>query len=529
MVGVNRPRSRVHFHVERHGKVPDAPQGYARSARALPLDAFYRVVDSFGGTNPQGQVPVQLHARLSLRQTNEVRRFGVFEFPIFVISPHGRPESILAHDVAELHQEQAAHGVGGHGVGKVDVVQVGRGGEGFLNALFAQGQVAPERSRVRIQFHFPREHVHDLVFREGGKALVHPGIGLLVGSQHAVEPGVAGFVGKQTQEPFVRVALGQHKGGHGVFHAAVASLDDAELRVGVGTKFFRHEGKKQRCILGQLVPVLAAFGVGEVVKLQQGSVRNLDFFVDKFGVSGPHKVVYIVRDKAPLAAGFVDFHALQIAGFKLNGRNLHPGGAYHVGFGQGEGHIKATEVSVKLAAHVGVGVPTVAVVHGQFGVPLGHGIVYAFLVVAAGSADLDGHLAIEFEGQHRGLARQERLRQDCTQHGVAGFKVQVYTVLLEVADRLAAHFLGAQFGNAVLHPAVGVGNGPGPNVHHRLRLESIEIQVVIDLPKGVGAVVGVGQLFRPREGVVLGFQREVQGVVHVVLPVPGLGPGSSRE
>ena len=443
MVGVNRPVSRVHFHVEGHGKVPDAPQGYARSARALLLDAFYRVVDSFGGTNPQGQIPIQLHARLSLRQPNEVRRFGVFEFPVFVIGPHGRPKSILAHDVAQLHQEQAAHGVGGHGVGKVDVVQVGRGGQGFLNAFFPQGQVAPERSRVRIQFHFPREHVHDLVFREGGKALVHPGIGLLVGSQHAVEPGVAGFVGKQPQESFVRVALGQHKGGHGVFHAAVAPLDDAELRVGVGTKFFRHEGKEQRSILGQLVPVLAAFGVGEVVKLQQGSVRNLDFFVDKFGVSGPHKVVHVFRHKAPPANLFIGFSAFGRNGFVHDCRNLHAGSAHHVGCGQANVHVKRSEISVKLPSHVGIRMPSVAVVHGQFGVPLGHGIVYALLVVAAGASDLNGNLAGKTQGQFRGLPGQQRLSQHGTQDRVLGFKVQVYTVLLEVADRLAAHFLGA--------------------------------------------------------------------------------------
>ena len=244
MVDVGGSRARAHFYVKRHGKIAHPTQLNSRGTRAKALHPFCGVVNAFGGPGPERQVPIQLHAGFALRQSDQVRRFRVLEFPVFVVGPHRGPKGIFPHNVAQLHQKEAAHGVGRNGIRKIDVVEVCRGGEGLLGSAFAQCQVSAQGAEVRIQFVFARQHVHDFVLREGGKALVHPGVGLFVGAQHSVEPGVAGFVRKEPQKSFVLIALGQHQGGHGVLHAAVTALNDAELRVGVGAKFFGHEGKK---------------------------------------------------------------------------------------------------------------------------------------------------------------------------------------------------------------------------------------------------------------------------------------------
>ena len=306
---------------------------------------------------------------------------------------------------------------------------------------------------------------------------------------------MAGFVRKEPQKSFVLVALGQHQGGHGVLHAAVTALNDAELRVGVGAKFFGHEGKEQRRILGQSVPMAAAFGVWKVVKLEQGTVGKLDFSVHKFGVCGPNKIVDVFCFKAPPAHLFFGFAAFGRNEIVHECRNLHTGSAHHVGCGQANVHVKLSEITIKLASHVGIRMPSVPVVGGQFGVPLRHGVVHALLVVAPGTSDLNGNLAVKIQGQFGGLPGQQRLSQHGAQDRVLGFKVQIDAVLLEVADRLAAHFFRPKLGNPVRNALVRVRNAPGPNVHHGFRLEGVEVQVVVHLPEGVRAVVGVLQPF----------------------------------
>ena len=142
----------------------------------------------------------------------------------------------------------------------------------------------------------------------------------------------------------------------------------------------------------------AAFGIRKVVKLEERAVGNLDFFVDKLRICGPNKIVDVFCFKAPPAHLFFGFAAFGRNEIVHECRNLHTGSAHHVGCGQANVHFKFSEIPIKLASHVGIRMPSVPVVGGQFGVPLRHGVVHALLVVAPGTSDLNRNLPVEIQG-----------------------------------------------------------------------------------------------------------------------------------
>ena len=88
-----------------------------------------------------------------------------------------------------------------------------------------------------------KQDVHTLLFCIGCEPFIHPRMSSFVGGEYTVVPVVRCFVHKEPREALKFITAAQNHGTHRVFHTAVTTLDNGELRVRIATKMGRHKVK----------------------------------------------------------------------------------------------------------------------------------------------------------------------------------------------------------------------------------------------------------------------------------------------
>jgi hypothetical protein len=197
-----------------------------------------------------------------------------------------------------------------------------------------------------------------------------------------------------------------------------------------------------------------------------------------------------------------------------------------------DGHVEGAVGGVKLAPDVRVGVPALLVVLGHLGIPLRHRVVDAFTVVASGAARLQRHLRAKAHPEGSRFARQDRLGQIDAHHRVGNLVVQRLAVLREALDAVVADLVGAEVEEARHDAPVGIRQVAVAFRHHRVRVEGVEIQMIVHAPERVGRVVGVAEALHAAHFVAVGQERDVHVVAHALLPavvVAVLGAGEEGE
>ena len=118
-----------------------------------------------------------------------------------------------------------------------------------------------------------------------------------------------------------------------------------------------------------------------------------------------------------------------------------PGSADGEGGVDGDADVKIAEGAVKLPTHVRTGGPALLVVSGNAGVPLGHAVGDAFLVVSAAATDLQGDLRLEGHVHDGTVAGGQGLIQMHHQHSFVHLETYIAAILLQGMDALIADFV----------------------------------------------------------------------------------------
>ncbi len=310
----------------------------------------------------------------------------MLEGPLIFVAPHGGPKGLLANDAAKLHEEEGALHVGRHLVGEFAVKVVGEGAGGLHPAFVGDPTIAAEVAEVGIREVFTRNHIHGLVFRKTGKALIHPIVALFIGAQHPVKPHVRGLMDDGTEQAVV-AAMHLHDCGHGVFHGAFTALNHAELGPVIAAKVVVHKREIGLHICLKLFTshVLARSAIALVKKVNgQAGGRNSNVVL-QFLVGDPGEVVHLIGFEAPCDAVFLfEFHrSRRVSMANFVGILEDPRAANHVARGGRDIYLEGAKVAVKLPRHINVRVPAIGVVHHHFGVPLGETVGDVFGVVPA--------------------------------------------------------------------------------------------------------------------------------------------------
>ena len=269
-----------------------------------------------------------------------------------------------------------------------------------------------------------------------------------VGGDHALEPAVGHFVHRDPHQA-AHGALTGDEGDHGVFHAAVASLNHSVLGVGVRSDVFVDERHGSCGVVGKRRPVAVQFR-GILVNQSQRHTVHIHRLFHEVRVGCPSKIDHVGR----LVPVNRSWRAVGKAG-RLGGL-LDAGGAHNVALREVNAHVVVAPNAVKLSSDVGIGVPSVVVKLTQLGEPLGHAVFHAFLVHPSGAANLTRHLCGPGELKGHRLSSAERLGQHHFQDGAVFHEVDGLSVDLDPGHALPTPFVFRQGHNAASHASVGV-------------------------------------------------------------------------
>ena len=161
----------------------------------------------------------------------------------------------------------------------------------------------------------------------------------------------------------------------------------------------------------KLRPRFGGDAIFYIKEVHQGTIGYLHGFMYIVGVGCPHEVMHIIGYKMPGLQGRC-FAGAPFAGhFGFIYSQQFAGGGHYIGGIEGNVHIKAPPGTVKFTGYIGLGVPAVAVVGTDLGVPLAHGVGDTLFVVATTTPDLQRHLTFKGHVEHSTAMWQDRMMQ----------------------------------------------------------------------------------------------------------------------
>ena len=442
--------------------------------------------------------------------------------PVAPQSIHHRP---FTDHRGQLVDHELPLAVGGDSVGEVGAEVVRMQAHGLMPVAARQGLVAAERTGMRVALP-GKELLHHLAGRILRHAFIHPGVLAFVAGQHPVVPAMHAFVHAHAHQASQPPAAGDQR-EHGVFHAAVTALHEAELGPGIASEVRAHVLEAPHHVGGQLGPGLVRGPVGLVEEMQQRTIRNLCRGMHIVGVGRPGEIVHILGQEMPgptFPGLFLQGLSSGIVATADGDRVLQHAGCRHRETAvQGDPHVVIAPFPIELAGHVRIGVPATVIVCGHLGIPLGHAVGDAVGIVAPGAPDLDGDLSFEFELEGAGPTRQDGLLQPDPQHGPQVFQGLLPSLSGEPGDLQFPLLLRLQFGDAPTDAFIGVGDGAGSYIHLTARPEGIEVEMEVQLPKGIGTVVRVTEFLLAGEPVRKDIKFNVHAAPDALLPTVALG------